>query len=135
MFDPGSAPCKARVGLLVLRVCGEPAAAACTRCGLPLCSQHMLIAPDGGPRCAECALQDPEMASNPELRRSRLRDEYYDDYGYDPYVLGGAGYYSDRDRETMAADRDAPPDSEHAPVDGEATEEEVSLAGYDEMES
>jgi hypothetical protein len=135
MFDPGSESCKARVGLLVLRVCGEPAAGACTGCGLPLCSQHMLTGSDGTPRCPECAIQDPNMATNPELRRSRQRDQYYDDYGYEPYDLGGPGYYSARDRETMAADQGVPPDSAHGPGDGEAPEEDVSLAGYDEMES
>ncbi|MBN1106019.1 MAG: hypothetical protein JXL84_21595 [Deltaproteobacteria bacterium] len=135
MFDPGSESCRARVGLLVLRVCGEPATAACTLCGLSLCSQHILIGQDGAPRCPSCALQDPDMASRPEFRRSRVRDEYYHDYGYEPHVLGGAGYYSAGDRASMDADRDAPPDSEFGPGEGEPPEEGMSQGGYDEMES
>lgn len=137
MLDPGTAMCKAKVGLLVLRGCGDPAIGACALCGMPLCSQHMVTGQDGGIRCPDCGLRDPDMASRQDLKEGRERESYYDEYGYHPYMYWGMGRYSSRDHETLAADQKEAgagfPDT--GPPDGDTKDEDAASGEYDDMES
>lgn len=100
MFEPGATQCRAKVGLLVLRDCGNPAVAECPGCGKAVCAEHIVAAP-GGTMCPECAARDPLAPSAGAVGRARTRRDYYDDYGYEPYYYGGPGYFSRRDYETM----------------------------------
>jgi len=95
--------CHARVGLLVLRDCGEPAVANCRQCGRSLCGAHQVLTEDG-PTCPECIARQEQFGTPTDAATAaRSRNRYYDRYGYDPFYTGSSHYYSDHDYRTLDA--------------------------------
>ncbi len=78
------AQCQAKVGMLVLRDCGQTAAAACDTCGRPVCRSHQTPVA-AGIACPECAAQDQGIADQGQVKRARRRRRWYSSYGYRPY--------------------------------------------------
>ena len=82
--------CQARMGLLVLRGCEEPAVGACAVCGTPLCAMHQVMGPQG--------MSCPDCSGSPEAEE---RKEYYNTYGrpeeQSPAQFGDKKYFSPAD--------------------------------------
>ncbi len=136
MFEPGSANCKAKKGLLVLRDCGKTATAACSSCGIPVCSKHQVVVSQGV-TCPDCASRDTTVPSKGHVGRSRRRSRYYDNYRYDPYYYGHghyhSHYYSDHDHHSVSDRNESISDAET--VDDTAVAEVDSFDDFDDLES
>ena len=84
--------CQARMGLLVLRDCGDPATGFCGQCGKAICAAHQT-----GTSCPECAVAQGQDASDPNAQQAASRNAYYQQYGQAPqfgdrgFFGGGAG--------------------------------------------
>ncbi len=80
--------CQARMGLLVLRGCEEPAVGACAVCGKGLCAMHQVMG-EQGMTCPECS-------GSPE---EKDREEYYQEYGEpdETPLFGDRKYFSPED--------------------------------------
>ena len=100
------AECQAKMGMLVLRDCGQAAVAACDTCGRPVCGAHQTPVA-AGIACPECAAQDEGVAEAGPVKRARRRSRWYRSYGYRPYYYHHYGpgyhhhYYSDHDYRTF----------------------------------
>jgi len=66
--------CAQRTGFLTFTFCGGPVAAACVRCGKPICAAHLVTEPSG-PTCPDCAVMglDADEASSRGLDSSYYR--------------------------------------------------------------
>ena len=104
-MEPGTQKCKSKKGLLIIRECGAPAIEVCSRCNIPLCSEHMVSTPDGI-TCPECYESSGETTANDRnqpqsMKRFRRRRSYYNDYGYRPHYYHHNRYFNDQDRQTV----------------------------------
>jgi len=77
--------CQWRMGMLVMRECGLPAASGCSLCGQTICMAHTVMG-QNGPACPGCAATHQGYESNEDTELAASRDEYYRPYG------GVAGY-------------------------------------------
>lgn len=91
--------CQARAGLLVLRMCGEPAMGACGTCGRPLCMLHQVMG-GAGMTCPECAALHGGSEDNEQAREAANRNDYYNSYG-EPTEFGGDTYFSEGDHDAV----------------------------------
>lgn len=87
--------CQAQVGLLVLRVCGQPAMGACSSCGLPLCGLHL-----GAGTCPSCMLTRGNPEENDLTREAANRHQYYETYG-GGHQYGDARFFNEGDRQSL----------------------------------
>lgn len=81
--------CQHRMGLLILRECGEPVSGYCGSCGTALCAAHL-----GGGICAVCSVTSGDRNENDWTREEGMRRDYYGSFG-------GAGYFNAADRESL----------------------------------
>lgn len=114
-----SGNCRAKIGLLVLRECGDAVLEACRKCNIPLCAKHSVTTFEGI-ACPDCAAQESGSDATKEgamagaaagvaagtlgagaLGRARWRRGYHDRFGYTPMLFGRRGYYTDRDRAAL----------------------------------
>lgn len=79
--------CQARMGLLVLRECGDPSTGVCGHCGKALCAAHLV-----GTSCPECAVAQGEDATGPTAQEAASRNAYYQHYGQAPQ-FGDRGFF------------------------------------------
>ena len=77
----------------------KPVAEHCAECGIPICAEHVLTS-ENGYVCPHCADKTGDYSDDKSVRRERVRQRYYDHYGYMPYSHSRS-YYSERDHETM----------------------------------
>ena len=119
MDDQIVSKCKAKVGMLILRDCGELASEKCASCGIPICLDHMTNLPGKGLVCPNCADSDPDTADKHPFSRTRRRRHYHSHYGYSPYYYGHHRYYSDSDRRSVE-------DRNETPVENGLNEDSVS---------
>ena len=91
--------CQARAGLLVLRMCGEPAVGACGTCGRPLCLMHQVMG-GMGMACPECAATQGDYETNEYAREAANRNDYYNSYG-EPTEFGDESYFSEGDHDAV----------------------------------
>ncbi|MDX2154113.1 MAG: hypothetical protein SFV54_25460 [Bryobacteraceae bacterium] len=87
--------CQAKIGLLVLRPCGEPVAAICPGCGLPLCATHGI-----GGQCPDCRLATGNLDEDDPGGDAVTRHQYYRQFG-------AAGYFTPQDRASLRSDSSA----------------------------
>lgn len=107
-------PCRAKIGLLILRDCGAPSKTLCV-CGRPICRQHRTRGPDGD-LCPECALRQQVGKHALPVRRARQRRHYYSNSRYRPYYYGYSDrdeYFDDYDYRTFDRERDV----DHEPLE------------------
>jgi uncharacterized membrane protein YgcG len=78
--------CAQRTGFLTLTMCDEPVAAACVKCGKPICVGHLQNEPSGS-CCPDCAVigLDADEASRRGLDSSYYRQSTNYDAGYTTY--------------------------------------------------
>ena len=114
--------CRAKVGLLFLRDCGEIATETCTVCGRAICRRHECDT-SRGTTCPECGAQDRNAQSKGSVQSVRRRRGWYGAHGYYPYYYGHHSYYSDGDYRAFDDDEMV----EHEPASAEDAE------AFDEM--
>ncbi len=88
--------CRMKVGLLVLRTCGEEAVDTCSTCGRPICPKHR-IKQSGLVQCLDCALDGPMESESPRLWQAYERRVRYRAARYHPLYLSDSGYYGEDD--------------------------------------
>jgi hypothetical protein len=89
--------CQAQAGLLILRMCGQPAVSACSSCGIPLCGLH-----GAAGACPNCLATGGNPGENELAREAATRNQYYEEYG-GRAEFGGARYFNAGDRESLHA--------------------------------
>lgn len=87
--------CQVPVGLLVLRVCGQPAVSACSSCGTALCAMHAAAG-----QCPGCMIAGGQGSDNELTREAATRNQYYDAYGARPQ-FGDGDYFNAGDDESV----------------------------------
>lgn len=92
--------CKAKIGLLFLRDCDQPAVDNCVKCSRPVCKEHR-IKGDGGTLCPECASEREKYHGEEHVQQSQSRNHYYHSHNYSPYYYGSYLYYSDNEYSTF----------------------------------
>jgi hypothetical protein len=136
MRSAGDGTCRAQIGLLVLRPCGDPVEAACASCGLPICARHS-VDTSGGARCPECATRYGDEARGDATTRARKRKRYHDEYDHHPsyWYYGdyyGSDYYGADDQAAVEGSGAAPlPEA----TSGEAAAFDDELDELDDWES
>lgn len=94
MVAGGFGNCQAKVGMLVLRECGQSAVRVCQMCNKPICEAHQNQTKQGI-ICPDCAAGLPGEQVSPQAERARRRGFYYGQYGYHPH------HYHDHDYQTL----------------------------------
>lgn len=92
--------CQWQMGVLVMRECGQPAAAGCAICSRPICAAHTMMG-QNGPACPGCAAHTAGYGENDDTEIAGARDQYYSQYG-GATQFGSRGYFSSPDSASMA---------------------------------
>ena len=119
--------CGQRTGFLTFAMCGEMAAAACMRCGKPICAMHIHTA-SSGTLCPDCAVigwdEDEVYRHGYYSSYHRSHTDTYSSSDYDSFEagggeMGGGGASGDGDSaDDVAADSGT--DSDFSDGGGEA---------------
>ncbi len=134
-------PCRAKIGLLVLRDCGAPSRTECVLCSRGLCGEHRQKGTEGD-LCPECALTQGAPIRTASLARAHQRHRFYAEHHYRPWFYhrhyGHStthdGYFDDYDHRTFDTERHVEHDPmAEAAVGLEDTEEGKDWLGIDDL--